>query len=121
MVELIEGLGPGTVGLKISGTVTADEYRDVVTPAIERAFGEAEKVRALIVLEQGFQYESGAVWEDLKVGARHPIHWERIALVGDQRWGHAAMPVVSVLLPGKGRAFAHDELDAAREWVLADD
>jgi hypothetical protein len=118
MIEAIEGLPPGTVGLRVSGEVRPEDYRDVVVPAIERAFTEREKVDALVVLEHGFRYDRHAVWEDVKAGLRRPLSWRRVAAVTDVGWVRALLPVASLLLPGTFRAFGPDELDAARDWVL---
>jgi hypothetical protein len=118
MIERIDRLPPGTVGLRVSGEVRPEDYRDVVAPAIERAFAEREQVDALVVLEPGFRYDRGAVWEDVKAGLRRPLSWRRVAVVTGTGWVTALIPVASLLLPGTFRAFGADELDVARAWVV---
>jgi hypothetical protein len=118
MIQPIDGLPPGTVGLHVSGVVRPEDYRDIVVPAIERAFAERDTVDALVVLEHGFHYDRGAVWEDVKAGLRRPLSWRRVAVVTDLAWVKALVPVAGLLLPGTFRAFAPDGADAARAWVV---
>ena len=62
-------------------------------------------------------YEGAAVWEDLKLGARHPASFERIAVVTDARWAAPAIRMFSVLWPGEARAFRLRELESAKLWA----
>ena len=79
------------------------------------------KVRLVYVLGPEFgKYEGNAVWEDLKLGARHPASFERIAVVTDARWAGPAIKVFSVLWPGQARAFPLSELEPAKRWAAAD-
>ena len=63
------------------------------------------------------EYKAEAVWEDIKLGARHRTSFERIAVVTDARWAGPAIKVFSVLWPGEARAFPLAELDAAKRWA----
>jgi hypothetical protein len=59
------------------------------------------------------------VWEDLKLGARNPASFQRIAIVTNARWVAPAVKVFSVLWPGQARAFPLAELDSAERWAAA--
>jgi hypothetical protein len=112
---------PGVVGLEAIDDVDDDDYEDVLIPAVEAAIAEHGKVRLVYVLGPEFdEYEGDAVWEDMKLGARHPAAFERIAVVTDARWARPAMKVFSVLMPGKARAFGCAELEAAKRWAAED-
>jgi hypothetical protein len=65
-------------------------------------------------------YEGGAVWEDLKLGVRHPASFERMAIVTDARWAGPAIRIFSVLWPGQARAFPLSELESGKRWAAAD-
>ena len=66
------------------------------------------------------EYEGEAVWEDIKLGVRHPASFERMAIVTDARWAGPATKVFSVLWLGRARAFPLAELDAAKRWAADD-
>ncbi len=109
---------PGVVGLEAVDDVDEDDYTDVLVPAVEAAIAEHGKVRLVYVLGTEFdEYEGEAVWEDLKLGARHPASFERIAIVTDARWAGPAIKIFSILWPGEARAFPLAGLEAAKRWA----
>jgi hypothetical protein len=121
MIRVLSDIPPGVVGLEAVDDVGREDYETVLVPAVEKAIAEHGKVRLVYVLGHDFdEYETDAVWEDLKLGVHHPASFERIAVVTDARWAGPAIKIVSVLLPGKARAFPLAELDAAKRWAADD-
>jgi glyoxylate reductase len=49
--------------------------------------------------------------------ARHASSFERMAVVSDEDWTHPALRALSMLLPGKAKAFQIRELGAAKAWL----
>ena len=118
MIKLLRAMPAGVLGLQAIDDVEEEDYRNVVVPAVEAAIAEHGKVRLVYVLGPEFdEYEGEAVWEDLKLGARHPASFERIAIVTDARWAARTIRIFSVLLPGQARAFPLAELEAAKRWA----
>ena len=118
MIRILRGMPAGVVGLEAVDDVEEEDYQDVIVPAVEAAIAEHGKVRLVYVLGPEFdEYEGEAVWEDLKLGARHPASFERIAIVTDARWAAPAIKIFSVLWPGQARAFPLSELEAAKQWA----
>ena len=108
----------GVLGFEAVDDVEKEDYENVLLPAVEAAIAKDGKVRLLYVLGHEFDdYEGEAVWEDLKLGTRHPASFERIAIVTDARWVGRAVKVFSVLLPGQARAFPLAHLEAAKGWA----
>ena len=122
MIRLLTGMPDGVLGLEAIDDVEKEDYENVVVPAIEQAIAQHDKVRLVYVLGHEFDdYEGGAVWEDLKLGAKHPTRFERIAVVTDGRWARPATKLLSILWPGKARAFPLTERSAATRWAAEDD
>jgi SpoIIAA-like len=118
MIRLLRDMPDGVLGLEAVDDVEAEDYRDVVFPAIDQAIARYGEVRLVYVLGPEFDdYEGGAVWEDLKLGVKHPTEFARIAVVTDAGWARPAMKVFSVLWPGKARAFPLAERSAAAGWA----
>jgi hypothetical protein len=75
MIRLIDNMPPGTLGLEAVGKVTADDYREVLRPAVQDAI-ERKDLRLLYVLGKEFDtYEPGASWADTKLFAGHLGSW----------------------------------------------
>ena len=70
MIEELSDLPAGVIGFEVSGRIRAEDYRDVVLPALERAAATGE-VRFVIVMRDFDGMSGGAVWQDLKVGIEH--------------------------------------------------
>jgi hypothetical protein len=118
MIRLLDDMPAGVLGLEAIDDVEKEDYQNVLVPAVNAAIAEHGEVRVVYVLGPEFdEYEGEAVWEDLKLGARHPASFERIAIVTDARWAAPAVKVFSVLWPGQARAFPLTDLDAAKRWA----
>jgi hypothetical protein len=119
MLEPLEDLPEGVIGFTAVGEIHADDYRDVLQPALQQALDRGEKVR--IVLEfPGFDgISAGATWEDLKMGVEHLTRWKRIALVTDVEWMIHLTQLVGWMTPGELRHFPLSERDDAIAWAAA--
>ncbi len=121
MIRLLGDMPAGVLGLEAVDDVEKEDYEKVIVPAINDAIARHGKVRLVYVLGPEFDdYEGGAVWEDLKLGVRHPASFERMAIVTDARWAGPAIKIFSVLWPGQARAFPLSELESAKSWAAED-
>ena len=121
MIRLLGDMPAGVLGLEAVDDVEKEDYENVILPAITAAIAEHGKLRLVYVLGPEFDdYEGEAVWEDLKLGARHPASFERIAIVTDARWAGPAVKLFSIVWPGQARAFPLSERESAKRWAAAD-
>lgn len=96
----------------------ADDYREVIGPALQRALAGHDKVRLLAVLGDEFEgYSAGAAWEDAKLGLGHWGAWERMAIVTDRDRIHDALKAIGWVLPGEVNVFGLAEREQATAWV----
>ncbi len=118
MIRLLRDMPAGVLGIEAIDDVEKEDYQNVLVPAVETALAEHGKLRLVYVLGHEFdEYEGEAVWEDLKLGVRHPTSFERVAIVTDARWAGPAIKIFSVLMPGQARAFPLAQLEAAKAWA----
>lgn len=122
MIERIEEMPPGTLGLRAAGKLSRDDYRDVLEPALREAV-ESGEIRLVFVLTDFDGLEPGAWIEDAKIGlnawVRDHSAWKRFALVTDVEWVAKATRLFSWMAPGDVAIYEPVELDAAREWVAS--
>ncbi|TCC55866.1 STAS/SEC14 domain-containing protein [Kribbella pittospori] len=118
MIRVLDDMPVGVLGFEAVDDVEKEDYENVLVPVINKAIAEHGKVRVVYVLGPEFDdYEGGAVWEDLKLGLRHPAAFERMAVVTNARWAGPAIKLLSVLWPGQARAFPLSELESAKRWA----
>ncbi len=117
MIRVVEGLPEGVLGFEASGRLTADDYTEVLAPALEAA-ASSGKIRILLDFGGEFdRMEAGAVWQDLKMGIRDWNAWDRIALVTDHTWMRDGLNLFSWAVPGEAKAFRISEREAAIRWL----
>jgi stage II sporulation SpoAA-like protein len=121
VVELLPDLPAGTIGFRVSGTVTRDEYHQMLDPVLA-ALERGETINLLTVADDDFHgLDLEALWEDMKaapsVGLKHRKSSRRLAVVTNKDWMRRAIGGFGWLYPGETRVFDLDQLDAAKAWL----
>lgn len=110
----------GTVGLRASGKLSRDDYREVLEPVLREAVDSGE-LRLVFVLTDFEGLEPGAWIEDVKTGLRVWVRdhsaWKRFALVTDVEWVAKAMRAFAWMAPGEVSVYRLDQLEEAKRWV----
>jgi hypothetical protein len=118
MIKELGDMPPGVIGFEATGTMRAEDYRDVVLPALERAAARGD-VRFVVVIPEFHGMSGGAVWQDLKVGVGHLRAWKRIALVTDIEWMSHLTTLSGLMSPGEIRHFPLAQRAEAIAWAGA--
>jgi len=119
MIEIIGTFPDRVVGLIAKGQVTKQDYQRILIPRIEAALQRHKKIR--LYYELGLQFsgiDSGAAWEDLKIGVEHLVSWERMAVVTDVDWIKHMINAFRFLIPGDLRLFPTAQTLEARAWIV---
>src|SRR4051794_37577298 len=120
MIERIDGMPEGTIGLTASGKLSVEDYRGVLVPALSEGFGSGE-LRLLFVLTDFGGLEHGAWIEDVKTVLKHWVRdrsaWKRFALVNDVEWVAKAMRMFAWMTPGEVKVFELNQDEEAKLWV----
>ena len=120
MIDRLEDMPPGVIGLKASGELTKADYTEVLEPALREGVDSGE-LRLLFVLTDFDGLEPSAVAEDFKTGMRTWIRdhsaWKRFALVTDVEWVAKAMHMFAWMTPGEVLTRDLGGLEEAKAWV----
>jgi SpoIIAA-like len=120
VITPIEGMPAGTIGLRASGKLTREDYRDVLEPALRRGI-ESGELRMLFVLTDFDGLEPGAWIEDVKTGLRAWLlehsAWRRFALVTDVEWVIKAVHTFAWVAPGEVMTCEPGRREQAKSWV----
>ena len=121
MIEQLADFPDNVAAFVCHGHVTKADYESVLIPDLNKRLESHDKVRIYYQTAPDFDgFDSGAMWDDTKVGFRHLLRWEKFAVVTDVGWITQAMKFVGFLMPGQFRAFPTAEASAARRWITAD-
>jgi SpoIIAA-like len=120
MIERMDDLPAGVVGLRASGKLSKDDYESVLEPALKEATDSGE-ARVLFVLPDFDGLEPGAWVEDVKTGlkveARNRSAWKKLAFVSGVDWVSKATRMFTWAMPGELAVYEMDDLDKATEWI----
>jgi hypothetical protein len=118
MLRRMHDMPVGTLGFEAVGEVEDDDWEETVEPVLRREMATGGKLRLLYLLgPESRGVEGDAMKADTGFRARHAAAFERVAVVSDESWMKPAVRALSFLMPGKAKAFAVAELEAAKAWV----
>lgn len=119
MIEALKGFPAKVLAFACKDHVTRSDYETVLIPAVEKALRQPGKVRLYYQVDADFAgIDTGAMWEDFRVGMEHLLRWERIAAVTDVDWIRYTLRAFSFLMPGEVKIFRLDEKANAQEWIV---
>lgn len=120
MIKMLEGFADNVIAVSAIGRVTREDYEDVLIPQAKATAKRHPKIRCYYEIGADFTgMESGAVWEDFRVGVEYWMRWERVAVVTDIAWITHVVNAFRFLMPGQLRVYPSSEKDTARTWVGA--
>src|SRR4051794_6234306 len=120
MLRELSDMPTGTMGFEAVGEVEDDDWEHVAEPALRRAMADGHKVRVLYMFGAASgELEGDALTAGAGIRPRPFNSFGRVAVVSDEDWTRPALRMLSVLLPGKARAFPVRELEPAKDWLAA--
>jgi len=121
MIELIKDIPDYVAGFTAIGTVTKDDYTNIVFPQLERVIAKHGHIHFLLVLDTSAgNFTAGAWMSDALAGLKHLSKWKKMAIVSDQKMVEKITNIISPLIPGESKGFTQAELPAAIQWVSSE-
>lgn len=119
MHEFLDLPDSNLVGIKLSDTLTEDDY-EAFTSALEDHFESHITTRVLIVVEDVDDWSPEERWEDLAFDVRHLSDVDKVAVVGDDVW-ETWLDKVEVLFPMSAiQTYDADDQEEATDWIRGD-
>ena len=118
MLEPVPGAPEGVIAVEAVGKITAEDYEQVLEPAIAEVLAAHGGLRVVIVLGDRWEgLAAAALWDDLRVGLANVRSWKRCAVVTDRGWIEHATKAFGWMTPGEVKVFEHGELAEALAWA----
>jgi hypothetical protein len=116
VIERIDDMPAGVIGIRAVGLFTIDDYCAVIEPELERLDATHDQLRLLLHLGTEFTGFGEGAWGDLTDEIRH-THFHRGAVVTDDGHIRTGLNVLKWVLHGHVRTFRNDEYAKAVHWV----
>ena len=120
MIATIDTGSPKVVGVKLSGKLHDEDYRQFV-PTMETILTAEGKVRLFIQLEDFHGWDLHAAWDDFLFSLNHYSDFERIAMVGNGKWEKWMASFFKPFTQAKVKYFDRSEVDSAWTWLREND
>ena len=118
MLQLMNDLPENILGVSAEGKVTGKDYETILIPAVEVKFKTHKKIRMLYQLGDSFSgFDFNAMLDDAKIGMKHLLSWEKVAMVSDHHLINTFAKFFGYLLPCEVRVFKNAELEEAKKWI----
>lgn len=114
MFQILPETKGNIIAIRMSGTVTPTDYERAV-PKLEVIYDTSERFRLFIDWQALDGWEKGAKSASLAFLMTHRGLVERVAIVGDDRWGDEVQRVADIYKWSEVRLFPH--ADDAWEWL----
>jgi SpoIIAA-like len=118
VIERIQGLPKGVIGMRAVGTFSVADYVDTIEPELERLESAHRELRLLLQLGAQFAGFGDGAWADL-TGELRSTPFHRGAVVTDDGAIRTGLALLRFTLHGHVRSFGSDDYDRAVEWVAA--
>jgi hypothetical protein len=121
MIEILPESTETTIGFKISGKLTGEDYEKLL-PKLDQAIEAHGKINLLVLMEDfSGKFEIDAAKADFHFGTHQYRQVEKAAFVGDERWMEW---MIKIMDPFTSRVeekfFQTGQIDEAWTWVKGD-
>jgi SpoIIAA-like len=118
MLELLKDISSNAVGVKATGNIRKEDYKNVLLPALKELYVRNGKVSLLLLIETQLKnYSLGAWIEDAKTGLRYFSKWHRVAIVSAHKGIKTFTDTFGLLVPGQYKGFMKEDLAKAKDWI----
>jgi hypothetical protein len=114
MIEEISVYPPKTIGFRVIGKLTEEDYTRVLIPGIEREIEKFSKIGVLLQVENFQGWSVGGAWEDFKTWPKFR-YVTKLAMVSDESWDEFMTWMLKVFV-----GFTHTELRFYRSQRIAE-
>ena len=118
MIEFLPESAGNVIGVKATGKLTDDDYKQTLIPRLKTLFREHGRLNVLFYMDESFDgWDLHAAWDDASLGLGHRADFDRLAVVGGPAWVEWCIRLIGFLMKGEMRIFSDGEFEAAWRWV----
>ena len=105
------------MAFKASGNVTKEDFENLVIPCVKANVNTFHELNFILLLDTDIDnFTAGAWFQDVLLGLKNIMEWNRAAIVTDQEGVQNFTDIFSVLMPGEFKSFPVEDLENAIFW-----
>jgi hypothetical protein len=117
MIEQLQNLPVGIAGVTAKGKITAQDFRDTLSPLLNNAQRDGRHLRLLYHVASDADFTTGAALEDARIALHGIGALQRCAVVSDATWIQKAVRVLAMVAPCPIRVYSESGWNEATNWL----
>jgi hypothetical protein len=116
MLQILGQTEGNLIATRATGNLTEADY-DKLLPLLNNIVEKHKKIRWYFEME-GFEgWKPKAFWEDLKFDVQHANKFEKVAMVGDEKWEDWMTDLMKPFTSAEVKFFDLEEKEIAKKWI----
>lgn len=117
MITIIPEAPENVAAFSATGEVTKEDFENLVFPIVKAKVEHFHELNYLLYLDTDIDnFTVGAWFEDMLLGLKNLVNWNRAAIVTDKKGIQNFTEIFSVLMPGEFKSFPKENLYNALYW-----
>jgi hypothetical protein len=117
MIELLKGFPPYVAAYKAQGTISREQYEQIVIKRADQITKEFKCVNFLVLVEMSLPPDAV---ESLLECMKTSYKCERMAIVSNEKWVRRAYETLRPLFHGEIVSYPISQFYTAKEWVCVE-
>lgn len=117
MITVLPETPENVAAFQASGDITKEDFENLVIPHVQAKVNTYQELNFLLLLNTHVEnFSFGAWWQEVLLGLKNLVSWNRAAIVTDQKEVQNFTDIFSVLMPGEFKSFPTEDLANALFW-----
>jgi len=117
----LDGYPRNVVAIRAEGTITREDYEEVLIPMVEEKIGILGKIKLLYWCGEEFKgFSAGAMWDDARLGMMYLGDFLKIAVVSDIEWVCKSVKLFAPLVRTSVHVFHNADIEDANRLIAKD-
>ena len=116
MIRILQETEGELLATRAVGKLTEQDY-NILIPILEEKVKKYGEIKWYFEMDDFEGWEGKALWSDLKFDIRHRNDFEKIAMVGEDRWEKLMTDAMKPFTKADIKYFDVADRERAKEWI----
>ncbi|MGN7785839.1 STAS/SEC14 domain-containing protein [Niabella sp. 22666] len=118
MISIIDDVPGHVIAFRATGTVSADDFKDILLPAVEKHLEVFSDLNYMLVIDTDLSNFTIGSWiQNVSLGLQQLKNWRKAAIICDVKFVKVVTDTIFKVMPGEFKVYEHERYDEALVWV----
>ncbi|MEX0685509.1 MAG: STAS/SEC14 domain-containing protein [Balneolales bacterium] len=104
------------VEIHVKGRISEEDYKKII-PELENEIQKHDKINLYCEIDNITGVDAGAVWHDLKFGTKHFNSFNKVAIIGHEKWIEWMSVLAKPFTTATVKIFKPEKREEAKYWL----